>query len=485
MYYLGNGIWQSVPEDGASDMVTALERDIIFPLSGVPPTRISVLPRASNAVVYDRELHFLNSIVNFETFSKDAVESNPSLENLIRFANRSIECPTYLPNGNRTFTYTAARDGTYPSVGNPMGSLTYTENTEGEVLIIAWDKQYITHEFNIQRITNLQLESPSAIFGNPDYGVISTTSSDTSTETIKLRTFGDIEDNKTITLETDSKYFIVDMTPTVALTIESTNFTVNYNLFYEDVVGSKLNPFMYVGENIITSYAISNKKPYLIKGTLESVTLVPVTVSGKTKNRMSLNFTITSKKVLPKAVYTASLEEYKNRDGTWGLPINAIILDNGNFWNYWLLGQVNNDGIYTSFTNRVQVLRSEIFNKGSLKNTKVAHPLPGYLICGGSFEPAHPILMTDNLVNNKIYSVRNTYTIQDYYKLLVGDLLSEQIKFSQIPVAQWNITQDGKIKYSNTFLIDYEMIIPYFDGDPKVLISQITVPLSYSYYPDK
>jgi hypothetical protein len=488
LYYQGNGIWQSVPENGMTDILTALE----LPLYGTS------LPRDKNCVVYNNVLHQYTGTVAFETFEP----KTKSLSLIIGFANKSVEYETYLPNGNSLFAYNATRSGN-------LSQFTYTESVSGNLLLIAWAKQYITHTFTADKISNLTRMSSDSLVSN--YKLTKTIS---KTETVTLKTFGDTG-SKDIILDTASKFYVIEMIPSEPLTLESTAFTVNHEdvgvNFYEDIEGMVFDPFNFIGENIITSYAIDNKKPYLIKGVLEEVTLVPVSTISGIKNRMRLVFNITSKKALPKIKYKGTESVYIANDGKWGLPINAIILDNGGFWNYWLLSQINNDSYYGT-ANAYVVYRDVYFNSNESGvgsgwinyyspdpfspvptipgfESQVfgecfisAHPLPGFLF-SKKIAPAHPILLTDNLVNNKIYSVRNTYTLQNDYQLLNGNLLSDQIRFSQLPIAQWDISQDGKIKYKNTFLVDYEMTVPYFEGDPKALVSGITVPQSYSYYP--
>lgn len=479
LYYQGNGIWQSVPENGMTDILTALGR----PIYGVS------LPRDKNCVVHDGVLHQYTGTVAFETIEPENIALT------IGFANKSVEYETYLPNGNSLFTYNATRSGNSPQY-------TYTESISGDLLLIAWAKQYITHTFTADKISSLAQVSPNS------YKLTKTIS---KTETVTLKTFGDTG-SKDIILDTVSKFYVIEMIPSEPLTLESTTFTVNHERigvnYYEDIEGMVFDPFNFIGEKIITSYAIDNKKPYLIKGVLEEVNLVPVSTVTGTKNRMRLVFSITSKTSLPKIKYKGTETNYIANDGKWGLPINAIILDNGGFWNYWLLSQINNDSIrrtadayvvyrdvyfssnesgiasaWTSYSSdewfrRVPTIpgfESQVFGECFIS----AHPLPGFLF-NKKIAPAHPILLTDNLFNNKIYSVRNTYTFQDWLK---GNLLSDQIIFSQIPIAQWDISQDGKIKYKNTFLVDYKMTVPYFEGDPKTLVSGITVPQSHSYYP--
>lgn len=480
LYYQGNGIWQSVPENGMTDILTAL---------GSATYGVSI-PRDKNCVVHDGVLHQYTGTVAFETIEPE----NRALT--IGFANKSVEYETYLPNGNSLFTYNATRSGNSPQY-------TYTESISGDLLLIAWAKQYITHTFTADKISSLAQVSPNS------YKLTKTIS---KTETVTLKTFGDTG-SKDIILDTFSKFYVIEMIPSEPLTLESTTFTVNHERigvnYYEDIEGMVFDPFNFIGEKIITSYAIDNKKPYLIKGVLEEVNLVPVSTVTGTKNRMRLVFSITSKTSLPKIKYKGTETNYIANDGKWGLPINAIILDNGGFWNYWLLSQINNDSFrrtadayvvyrdvyfssnesnigsgWTSYASnewfrRVPTIpgfESQVFGECFIS----AHPLPGFLF-NKKIAPAHPILLTDNLVNNKIYSVRNTYTFQDS---LNGSLLSDQIIFSQIPIAQWDISQDGKIKYKNTFLVDYKMTVPYFEGDPKALVSGITVPQSHSYYPD-
>lgn len=483
LYYQGNGIWQSVPENGMTDILTAL---------GIATYGVS-LPRDKNCVVHDGVLHQYTGTVAFETF-----EFETSWSLIIGFANKSIQYETYLPNGNSLFTYSAVRSGSLPQY-------TYTESISGDLLLIAWAKRYITHTFTADKISSLTQVSPSK------YKLTKTIS---KTETVTLKTFGDTG-SKDIILDTVSKFYVIEMIPSEPLTLESTTFTVNHErigvTYYEDIEGMVFDPFNFIGEKIITSYAIDDKKPYLIKGVLEEVNLVPVSTVTGTKNKMRLVFSITSKTSLPKIKYKGTEYFFVDNDGRWGLPINAIILDNGGFWNYWLLSQINND-FFSRTANAYVVYRDVYFNSNESGigshwvlyasdyfwldvppipgfESQVfgecfisAHPLPGFLF-NKKIAPAHPILLTDNLVNNKIYSVRNTYNLQDNYRLLNGNLLSDQIIFSQIPIAQWDISQDGKIKYKNTFLVDYKMTVPYFEGDPKALVSGITVPQSHSYYP--
>jgi hypothetical protein len=499
LYYQGNGIWQSVPENGMTDIIAALGLD--------SPTELGIntLPRDKNCVVYNNELHQYTGTVAFETFEPES----EFLFLIIGFANKSVEYETYLPNGNSLFTYNAVRSGGLPQY-------TYTESISGDLLLIAWARQYITHTFTAEKISNLTQLFPSS--EDPFLvRICKLTKTVSKTETVTLETFGDTAGSKGIVLDTASKFYVIGMLPSEPLTLESTTFTINHEdigiEYYEDIEGMVFDPFNFIGESMITSYAIDNKKPYLIKCVLEEVNLVPVSTISGIKNRMRLVFNITSKKALPKIKYKGTESFFVGNDGNWGLPINAIILDNGGFWNYWLLSQVNNlapfgkedmavaNVIYKDVhygdefgvgvewfiyktpdqfntTYPMSGFESQVFGECFVSG----HPLPGFLF-NKKIAPAHPILLTDNLVNNKIYSVRNTYTFQDYYQLLNGDLLSDQIRFSQLPIAQWDISQDGKIKYKNTFLVDYEMTVPYFEGDPKALVSGITVPQSYSYYP--
>lgn len=475
LYYQGNGIWQSVPENGMTDILTALGMNIY----GVSPPF-----RDTNCVVHDGVLHQYTGTIAFETFEPGS-EFEPGGEYVflpIGFTNKSVEYETYLPNGNSLFTYSAVRSGSF------LPQYTYTESISGDLLLIAWAKQYITHTFTADKISSITEVSPGS------YKLTKTIS---KTETVTLKTFGDTG-SKDIILDTVSKFYVIEMIPSEPLTLESTTFTVNHERigvnYYEDIEGMVFDPFNFIGEKIITSYAIDNKKPYLIKGVLEEVNLVPVSTETGTKNRMRLVFSITSKTSLPKIKYKGTETFYIANDGKWGLPINAIILDNGGFWNYWLLSQINNDSfrrtadaylVYNAWpfyissewrSPTIPGFESQVFGECFIS----AHPLPGFLF-NKKIAPAHPILLTDNLVNNKIYSVRNTYYLQ--YRFLNGDLLSDQIIFSQIPIAQWDISQDGKIKYKNTFLVDYKMTVPYFEGDPKALVSGYTVPQSYSYYP--
>ena len=219
--------------------------------------------------------------------------------------------------------------------------------------------------------------------------------------------------NKTINLATNDFLVISSLTITTPVTKDSTNFTLtasqNYNKDFS-VNGV-------TGQPILLGLDIENR-PALIRGTITSASY---SVSGK------LTITVAISKI--------SLETYTSF-------LNKLITDNGSYYSY-------------HFRKKIPATFGSFINKSILKVIPL-NPIVSTFLRESYVQEINEItginLETDNIVNQKIYSVVN-------------------VSNGTASVEEWNILADGKIKYNRVFKAKYYKI------------PNSSTALSHSFYP--
>lgn len=489
--YLGNNIWQSYIEIGTGFIINntnkylkgaiqedvpgaesfeELKKNVFYPYSDINAYDFVkldavILPDNSNKIIHD-------GIV--ETLSNSSTVENLDVSSFdVRYAlrNRTVNCTTWTPSGNTTFTYTATRSGNY----------TYTENIQGELLGLHFGKQYITQQFNYTQTGTYTPKTPSTDGYNRSFTY-------SGINNLFLKSVGS---ESTLQLNSSGKFLVVPLRDE-GLTLESTGLSLSFvesASFFRPYVDysqiQSLNLSEYIGEPVLFFQTINNK-PYAIRGDITSVTYSPGIF------RFALSVTITEFKPIP---YSQGNEN--------SLPTYYLILDNGCFWNYYLSQYDDGFNTFADVKNPCFIWANNEYNTSAGKrdvwkfsyeinyNTFVVKcnqtlpfihlsPISRYTIRQPYSERIDKInsdslLSTDNLIGRKIYRVCYDYYVNEYTSFVENSN-------KQRAIAQWGIDNDGNVKYEKTFLVDYKIKFPYLleNGD---LDAQGIIVSSHSYHP--
>lgn len=557
--YLGNGIYQSMIEDGMGQIYDAVDdglsiidsqvfiqnrgtldayyngfgRDIGAPSEGFPYLNrldANILPETKNVVVlsdeiinltgtlsintagiYDFDLitngkpgsygnnfealksnnyerilqsnYLINTTVD-ETFNPGGSGNSPILQYQVTFRdrplfgwrNRNIEHQTWLPNGNKTFAFSS-------SASKSGGTYTYSETMTGELMMMSWDEKYIVHQFtDVTKVSTLNTES------NPvEFSEIFT---NTGNQKLTLKTYGDVDNEKDIILNSSGKFFILNKSYTdlssnnsISLTLDTTIFRIRItkSLNYYSTFNPDLNLNAYVGENIITSQSIDGFA-YLIKGLIESIT--------QENNTIYVTISITEKKRLP-----TIKSSYPYHKGFSDPFYQSIVLDNGVFWNYYLSYRPDNVVVEARLSYRRFNQAGTGFNSiapywgntfGDLvcdqtmpfiHNNPITVPFCSYQRVSNLFPPSN-LLKVDNLVGDSIYRIDEYLFLETY----IDNINKKDTRITKMPVSEWQIFSNGDIKYKKTFLVNYDLQRPFYNSTTDDVEANL-ISVGNSYHP--
>lgn len=492
--YLGNGVWQSPIENGIGRIIANIGNGKLifgarmvgnFPsyqgisrvaqFAGDTVTvRIdaNILPDDKNFVIHDGILEELPGSLSINVVGISALDTTDILFGL---RERAIAHQTYTPYGYKNFNYISTLSGV-------TEEYIYIESQSGEVLVIAWGKQYITHIFDIEKQSKYTSSSS---------GYTLSESITQSTQSLTLRYYDDPEQSKAIALNCNDKFLSLQSSvlnsetlDIESLTLESESFAMQLGAFDYSKVNPTFDLSAYVGENYLFCQVINNK-PYLIKGTIYFAALLG--------SRPTFKFSISDFIVLPSLKYKSNGDEYRTINY---LPFYQLILDNGCFWNYYLTGfivsrggdvstgiaypylifQENSSSDQWKFEYGAITRKFELLCDQTLQFINT-NPVTRYCMQFNFYQNlilSETLLLTDNLVNNKIYRVVESQFLQEFTR-------RDFIYMTKIPIAEWVISSDGNIKYNRTFLTNYRIRYPYYDRQTEELTAEGISIQSHSY----
>jgi len=240
LYYLGNGIYQSVADDGIGRILAAIPNRINIPgavmryltpplveiaglygiedpnPTGEPPITIeingeeitidirfkvtsNVLPEAQNICIHDGTIDTLIGTIEIDIdgifddieFTNNDDEYYPPYPDRVYFyRNKTITHNVWLPRGTSQLSFTSIKNSDPNTVvGGNTVDYTYTENLSCEVIVAAWDKKYITSSLNIttENINGLVINNVDPF---APYRSINTHESQ-KTEVLRLKSYSD------------------------------------------------------------------------------------------------------------------------------------------------------------------------------------------------------------------------------------------------------------------------------------------------------
>lgn len=393
---------------------------------------------------------------------------------------KSISHQIWLPNTNSTFTYN--------STPQKLSSTKYryTETMSGELLLGAWSKKYITYTFtNVTKVSTYDSNPSEGEFEFTEYFTNS------GNQILKLKSYGN-EGEAGLILNSTDKFLIL---PNIKRRLDSDNvinfftsdiisFRVRINKTFNNAqLNSSINLDTYLNNNVITSDVI-NGRNYLIRGYIESI-------DDSFSSVIYFTIRITGKQQLP----TISTEDVYIKKAATPFS-NAIVLDNGCFWNFYFnfkLDSVNIESFRIDYLrlnykgdvfSAVQALVSYSDQLICDQTVKFVHtnpitmPFCAYHLFRGFF-PVANLIKCVNLDKNSFYSVDNYELLEQY----IDSYAKSDLKIPKLPISEWKIENDGSIRYKKTFLVDYILNRPYYDPVADYARGTIQLLVAQSYHP--
>ena len=404
-----------------------------------------ILPEGKNFTIYDGELIELSGSVSIDLDGIFGYEGTPTANDnyipqfldrpLFGWRNRTVSHTTWLPNENKTFTFTSTAIKEDVSSYPKISKYTYSESMSGELMLMSWEKSYIVHKFTGVAKTSAYTNGAYDAINYVSYYPIFAENIAPGTQTLTLKRYGDVKGDNDLQLNATGKFLILPKTYNKSLTPDTASFSVrlDYGLdFYTDWLNPNLDLSSYIGEKIITSETISGAN-YIIRGFINGFT-------EDANGRLNFNITVENMSSIPRA--KSSLNFIKDRNHPF---VDFIVLDNGCFWNYYLSSAINagvmrykrfnydgsgfKDIQGMSFGTRRKTLTCDQ-TMGFIHTNPITVPFCA-LYLDDIYSPPARVLLTDNLVGRSIYRVNDFSLIDSYLRVNTA----EDLKIKKMPVS--------------------------------------------------
>ena len=446
LYYLGNGIYQSVVEDGIGKILSAVPDFMVIPgaimryfseplvevagvygiVDNLKPggdgldtwykLTSNVLPEAQNICIHDGIMETLSGTVQIDIdgiFDLEIEEHSyfaPIITDRIHFyREKTISYDVWLPRGISQLSFVSIKEAirnnvpdnfSYPE--NTKNNYTYTENLSCETILAAWEKKYITSSLTVTTENKNDFSfSYTNVYPFQETKTIVTHKTEKA-ETLKLKSYSDSTGEKDLILN-NGKFLVLNRSPLnpttkapIAFNLDTTSFlieaTSERDINYEiSCLGFDITS--YIGEKIITSFVIDGKI-YIIKGVITSASYLEfdrvfdftylggVSIPYINKSQGKRSEFIITVTSIKKAYSGNQKTYFKNTI----LPLPYIILDNGCFWNYYLSNKS------ASLANSPLVGYPFFVDGGSYSKAVFANSIVGY---HGNHSYQFPFLVCD------------------------------------------------------------------------------------------